>query len=162
MSEHSGSVAVIGIGNLLRGDDGAGILVARTLRGMTVPHNVTVFESNGDVTQLLDCFARFQTVHLVDAVQLESAVSRNEPARIFEYDALREEIPMLEKAASSHVLGISQAIALTRMLGKPPSTLKLWGIEGKSFDLGTEPTPQVLQCVKKVAEILFKDINRHC
>jgi hydrogenase maturation protease len=158
-----GSVAVIGVGNLLRGDDGAGILVVRELRKKLKGGSVETLESGGDVTQLLDCFDRFSVVFIVDAVRIEDETSQlgDNPARVFRVNALNEELPVGERAASSHVLGVAQAVALGRLLGKLPRVLEVWGLESRNFVVGAEPGKPVLRAVNEAAKSLAFEVNRY-
>ena len=57
---------VVGIGNPRRGDDRAGIAVARLVRSRLRDH-ASVVESDGDVGALLEAFGQGRRVILVDA-----------------------------------------------------------------------------------------------
>ena len=71
------SVCVIGAGNELRGDDAAGLTVARRLHARC-GDGVRVIESDGDGAALIDAWQGYATAVLIDAVQ-----SRATPGTFF-------------------------------------------------------------------------------
>jgi hydrogenase maturation protease len=59
---------VIGIGNPDRGDDAAGLAVARRVRAAAARRDVTVTELIGDQLALLDIWDGVKDVYVIDAV----------------------------------------------------------------------------------------------
>src|SRR6476619_6147364 len=59
-------VILIGVGNAWRGDDGAGLAVARRVRELA-PAGVDVREVEGDATTLLEAWVGAEHVAVVDA-----------------------------------------------------------------------------------------------
>jgi hydrogenase maturation protease len=160
MSERSAAAtAIIGIGNLLRGDDGIGIQIARRLREANLL-GVEIFESRGDVTDLLEIFGRFSSVHLIDAVHMEGGEHEaSGPAKVVRLDLLKENGPDLDPASSSHVLGIGESVALAKLLNRLPAKLEFWGIESQRFDLGSEPSPSVREGAEDLIRSLVEKIR---
>jgi hydrogenase maturation protease len=118
---------VIGLGNDWRGDDAAGLAVARRLRER-VPAWVDVLEREGEPVGLLDAWAEAREVLVIDAVSSGAA-----PGTIHRIDAARKPLPAELSSASTHALGLADAIELARALGRLPPKLLVYGIEGKSF-----------------------------
>ncbi|MGE5435183.1 MAG: hydrogenase maturation protease, partial [Candidatus Doudnabacteria bacterium] len=58
---------MICLGNAFRGDDGAGLEVAKLLRG-ALPDGVELLEREGEPTGLIDAFEGAEALWLVDAV----------------------------------------------------------------------------------------------
>jgi len=137
---------VIGCGNTDRGDDGAGILVARRLRSL----GVDAVDHAGDGFDLLDLWESAEDVALMDAM-----VSGSEPGRVAVWDGLAAPLSAKACRCSTHMFGPAEAIELGRALGRLPKRLRIYGIEGAKFELGAEPTPEVMAAVDRVAgEIL--------
>jgi hydrogenase maturation protease len=61
------NVLVLGIGNDFRGDDAVGLLAARELESMHLPH-VNVVESRGDGARLMRLWKGYPAVLVIDAV----------------------------------------------------------------------------------------------
>jgi len=133
---------VIGCGNDARGDDAAGLLVARRLRQLGV-HAV---ERPGEATDLIEAFAGVEDVTVVDAV-----VTGARPGAIHLW---KDTPPPLPPAAtgSSHGMGIAEAIALAGALGRLPRRLRVYGIEAARLGLGSRVSPEVLAAVEAVAQ----------
>lgn len=122
---------VIGVGNPWRGDDGAGPAVARAAGGV----------STADPARLLDLWEGARHAVVVDA-----CVSGAAPGTIHRGDAGRPAQP-----ASTHGIGVADAIALARSLGRLPPRLDVYAIEGADFGHGDRLTPAVAAAVDALA-----------
>jgi hydrogenase maturation protease len=89
---------VVGVGNDWRGDDAAGLVVARRLREAGIP----TVEVGGDPAALLDAWA-----------------------------------------GASHAIGLAEAVALARTLGRVPARLEIYGIEAGEAEIAAGLTPAV-------------------
>ncbi len=137
---------VIGCGNADRGDDAAGILVARSLREA----GVDAREQSGEALALMESWRDVpgeQDVILVDAV-----VTGAPPGTVTVWDARSAPIVGDFLRCSTHAFGVAEAVKLARLLDLLPSNLLIYGIEAKRFDLGVEPSPEVLAAVGHVVE----------
>jgi hydrogenase maturation protease len=145
---------VIGVGNPWRGDDAAGLAVARRLRG-TVPPDVDVLEREGEPTGLVDAWEGADAVWLVDAV-----VSGAPPGTVHRQDASTQELPVELVSASTHHLGLAEAVELARVLDRLPPQVVFYGIEAASVATGEGLTPEVVAAVDRVAESLREEVAR--
>jgi len=134
-------VRIIGCGDADRGDDGAGVLVARRLCEWGVP----ALFSSGEGSGLLEALSGCDDVVLVDAVVTGAAVGT---VKTWEG---RPEGLLRRARASSHQLGLDVALDLARALGRMPRRLRIHGIEGRRFGAGEAPSPEVLAAVEEVA-----------
>lgn len=131
-------LAVIGIGNRFRSDDGVGIRVARLLRAADLP-GVAVLESSGEGAALLEAWGGFDSVILVDAMR-----SGARAGTVRRFDAGAAPLPSeLFSPRSSHAFGVAAAVQLARVLRRLPPRLVMYGIEGGSFDPGCVLSPEV-------------------
>jgi hydrogenase maturation protease len=136
---------VLGIGNHWRGDDGAGVEVARALRRLEPP-GMRVLEYEGEPSGLMDAWAGFDDVVLVDAV-----ASGGAPGSLHRLDLRAGPLPAELSGASTHHLGLAEAVELARALDRLPARLELYGIEGGAFDTGRALGPEVQAAVERVA-----------
>ncbi|HXV35346.1 MAG TPA: hydrogenase maturation protease [Gaiellaceae bacterium] len=137
---------MIGIGNAWQGDDAAGLAAARLLRERA-PEGVTVLELEGEPVSLVDALTGAEEAFVVDAVR-----SGSEPGTVHRIDASGEPVPATLSAASTHTLGVGEAIELARALGRLPRRVVLYGIEAQSLAAGEELTPPVARGVDEVVE----------
>lgn len=135
-------------GNRDRGDDAAGILVAERLAILGVRAETCA----GGAFELLDAWCDSEEVIVVDAV-----VTGADTGTIHFWNADERNFP-LSLSVSSHGFGSAQALVLARMLGRLPGRVRIWGIEGREFELGALPSVRV----REAAEILAEQIAAEC
>jgi len=131
------SVVVIGVGNELRGDDGAGLEAVRRVREQ-LPASVGVHLHEGEAIGLLELWQKADTAVLIDAVR-----SGAPPGTIHRLDASHAPLPSLVRRSSSHTIGIGDAIELARALGTLPRRIRVYGIEGHRFEAGAGLSDEV-------------------
>jgi hydrogenase maturation protease len=144
---------VIGVGQEQRGDDAAGLWVARRLTERSP--GLRVVEHDGDGMDLLLSFEGAERVVLVDAV----VSGEREPGAVHRFDAARGPLPAaLFAGTSSHALGVAEAIELARAMERLPERVVVYGIEGGCFDTGAAPGPAVIDAVDRVAERVWSEL----
>jgi hydrogenase maturation protease len=147
-------VLIIGIGNIFRSDDAAGLAAAALLREMQAP-GVKVLELEGDLTGLLDGWQGAQKVAVIDAV-----ASASSPGAIFRFAAHEEPLPrQMFAATSSHAFGVAEQIEIARSLNQLPPCLMVYGIEGKDFTPGADLSPEVREALPRLAEQVRRDLG---
>ena len=134
------------MGNEWRGDDAAGLLVARRLQADPLPQ-VEIVESRGTVTAVLEAWKGAAGVIVVDAV-----VSGGTPGAIYRFDAHGDGMPLeLSRSPSSHGWGVAEALALGQVFRELPPRLIIYGIEGKTFGPGQEVSLEVAAAIPEAA-----------
>jgi len=139
---------VIGIGNLYRGDDALGIVVARRVKARN-PAQVTIVEQSGEGAALLEAWQDASSVIVVDAMN-----SGARPGTIQRFDAHTEPLPGRTFPCSTHAFGLLEAMELARVLGKLPQRLIVYGVEGKSFAPGEGLSAEVEQAADELERLL--------
>ena len=118
---------IVGVGNPMRGDDGAGPAVARRVRA-AAPPGVAVLEHDGEPGALLEVLEGVAAAILVDAVVTGAA-----PGTVHRFDVGARALPAPLGGVSTHGLGVADAIELARALGRLPERVVVFGIEGSEF-----------------------------
>jgi hydrogenase maturation protease len=134
---------VIGIGNPDRGDDAAGIEVARRLRSTESSQLV-----NGSF-ELMDIWAAADEVIVVDAAR-----SGAPPGTIHSIMADKEPVPVGLLSTSTHSVGVAETVELARSLGRLPSRLLIYGIEVAEVGLGEGLSKEVERAVEQLVEVI--------
>jgi hydrogenase maturation protease len=137
----------IGCGNELRGDDVAGLLVARHLRSL----GLKAFEHTGDGLSLIQLWKPSSAVVLVDAFS-----PAGNPGRVRIWDVKAKTLEPYLLRFTTHSFGVAEAIETARLLDNLPKQLLLYGIEGSQFELGTPPSVEVMKAVEKVVEMILE------
>lgn len=140
---------MIGVGNADRGDDGAGVEVARALAAAGVP----CILHEGDGLGLIDAWTGFEFVVVVDAVRGSAAA---EGYRRF--DAVAESLPR-EVRGSLHGVGLAQTIEIARALGRLPEALNVYAVAASSFVLGEGVSALVARACTEVTRRIGEEIR---
>jgi hydrogenase maturation protease len=141
---------IIVCGNQDRGDDGAALLVAERLRAL----GMEVVTESGNALDLIHAWMGADEVILVDTV-----VSGAPPGTLHIWDSQRSLSFHYSCPASSHGLGVAEAIELARALRCLPRRLRVFGIEACEFGFGFQVAPELMPAVDRaVAKIraIFK------
>jgi hydrogenase maturation protease len=146
-------LALIGVGNRFRGDDGAGLEVASRLRA-THPPGCRILEEEGEPGSLIEDWALVQEALVVDAVSTGA-----EPGTLHRFDATAEPLPVELFRSSTHALGIADAVELARELDRLPPRLAVYGIEGENFETGEGLSPAVEATVDKLVAELCEELR---
>jgi hydrogenase maturation protease len=143
---------VIGLGNRMRGDDGAGLEAARIVAGRAP--DVRTVEHEREPTDLLTIWEGAATAVVIDAVL------GDEPGRVHREevgpDALRERPSM---SASTHAVSLSEVIELGRSLDRLPDRLVVLGIEGDRFEVGAVLSGPVREAVERAAGLALAELG---
>ena len=116
---------IVACGNAERADDAVGLLVAKRLQEL----NINVKICSGETSDLLEIWNMHENVIVIDCV-----ITGAPAGTVHVWDASQ---PVeLHSSASTHGLGVGEAIELARAFGCLPRRLKIYGIEGKNFTIG--------------------------
>lgn len=144
--------AVIGIGNEYRHDDGVGPLLISALSGHYLP-GVRLAVSDGEPSRLLADWAGVDLAIVVDAVVVRAPA---EPGRIHRTSVV-ELLP--QHTASSHGLGVPEAVALARALDRMPGRMVVYAVEAADVSLGKGLTADVLASVPDLVHAVLTELD---
>lgn len=147
---------VVGVGNEFRKDDAIGLLVARALQEMDLPH-VTVVESTGEGTHLLQLFGEGDAVVIIDAVASDA-----ETGHVHCFDARLSPLPVQFFLHSSHAFSVAEAIELAREFRRLPESLVVYGVEGRDFGFGDALSPQLAEKMPQIIAHIQREILKDC
>lgn len=147
--------AIIGMGNDYRSDDGAGLYVSRLIDAKG-PANTKVISGVSDGTQLIEAWQGVDAAFVVDTVS-----SGASPGHIYRYDALNETVPEdYFTDYSTHAFSVKKTVELAGILGRLPSKLIIYGIEGRDFSPGDSLSQDVKAKANELADIIINEITK--
>ena len=143
---------IIGVGTEYRGDDGAGLVVARMLRARALPRT-RVVEHSGEVAALIDTWRDSRQVIVIDAAHAQGI-----PGTIYRIEAHAAPLPARLLSHSTHDLGVAEAIELARLLDGVPERLVVYAIEGREFAVGAALSASVARACHAVAARVAREV----
>jgi hydrogenase maturation protease len=137
---------IVGYGNSLRGDDGAGYVAAELLRDRLHDPDVEILSQHQLLPELMEPMARAAHVVFIDAAVSGRAGKFNK-------------IPLRPAPACSrfthHATPESLLAGVQRLYGHTPEAT-LYTIPGRNFELGQDLTPSVRRAVNELVDTLEK------
>jgi hydrogenase maturation protease len=130
-------ICVLGLGNLMRTDDAAGMLALRRLAADAgFPRDVEVVEGETLGLDLLHDVFGVSHLLVLDAVDTGAA-----PGTLTRFEG--QEVIDLPTSRSVHLLGLSDLIQVLRLMGAPAMEIVLLGVQPESTEWGTVLTAAV-------------------
>lgn len=151
MSRKNTKVLVLGVGNVMMGDEGLGVHVVRRLMAEFIfPPAVEVVDGGTSGLALLPVIRRCQQALIVDAIEANA-----KPGSIFMFNAEEIDEPSTAKL-TLHDISILEVLKTAALLGdRPPATII--GVQpGKMDEFGRGLSQAVKSKVPRVMEIVIK------
>ena len=152
-------ILVLGIGNILLRDEGAGVHVVRELTARAerdhavLPDDVELYDGGTFGIDLLDTLANRRKVIVIDAVRADAA-----PGTVLRFTAA--DLAQREEAdLSLHQVGLCETLAMARQLGCAPEEVVIFGIVPATLESGLELSPQVAAVMPKVVELVLAELD---
>ncbi len=154
MSPNPCRVLVATLGNLDRGDDAIGAVVAQAL-SERLPPGVALFETGDDLLALMNAWQGYPALICVDALACVGT-----PGQIFRFDLASDVLPEGFAANSTHALGLDAILSLGRVLAQAPQHIVVYAVAGAQFKLGTAPADAVVAAALQTADRVIEEIAR--
>jgi hydrogenase maturation protease len=146
MTNDAKSIAVVGIGNSLLTDDGAGIHTLERFAEDNDDDAVCCVDGGTVGLALLDRFS-----NLDGLVALDAMILGKEPGAVTVLQGEAMDSHLRNQRGSVHEVGLSDLMDAMRLRGELPENRALIGIEPADMDWGTEPTAPVAAAVPEAA-----------
>jgi hydrogenase maturation protease len=138
------TTAIIGIGNTLMSDDGAGVRVLEYLEGL--PEHVEIMELATGGMNLLHHLEKYRKVILVDAVDFGGSAGE---VKFFSPD----EVSSIKTVGYSlHDLDILAVLRLARKLGTHPETVIIAAVQPATLEMNEGLSEQVEKVLPGLAQ----------
>lgn len=146
-------IAVIGFGNLFRGDDAIGLEVVRRLRRGTFPQ-IRATEVVSDATNLAAAWEGCETAVVIDAM-----VSGRRPGTIRRLSLEEVMGSAAQHFRSTHGLGLPEGLRFAKALECLPERLVVFGVEGREFGVGEPMSSEVAAAVDSVIKQVLEEVH---
>jgi hydrogenase maturation protease len=148
-------ILVVGVGNLLMGDDGVGIHAVRELANRKMPVGVDVIDGGTagmDLLRLVEGYSKVLIIDAVDAGQEPGALLRFTPEDISTHAA--------DFAVSLHQTEILKVMELATWMGQSLPPTVIYGVQPKEIDWSTGLSPAVQARLSSLVEAVLEEVSR--
>jgi len=143
-------VVILGIGNLLLGDEGVGVHVARRLAGVELPEGVEVIEGGTKPVESLGSVGDIAKLIIVDAV-----AGQGHPGAVYRLPA--SVVPDSKAQLSLHEFTLAEALVDWNLQGLDETRIVIIGVGTQEVDWGTNLSPEVEASLPAVLETVIAE-----
>jgi hydrogenase maturation protease len=138
-------ILVLGVGNVIRGDDGIGIRLARRLKRI-LPSHFVIRELDTISLDLLELISGYSKVIFIDAIQTTCGI----PGYIHHLSL--QDLKYSSKLSSSHSINFRQIIELEKRLsGERGPQIEILAVESKRLnDFSERLSPELEEKFEKI------------
>ncbi|MBN1953542.1 MAG: hydrogenase maturation protease [Anaerolineae bacterium] len=147
-------LAVIGLGNPLRGDDGVGPWVIAELTRQGLPPGVTAYDGGTAGLDLLRLLDSWEQVIIVDAGRVGQ-----EPGQFVRFTPDQARWSETRDTLSLHNMGLSEVLALARALERPLPAIVIFGMQPGDTDWGERFSPAVQAALPTLVRAIREEIG---
>lgn len=149
----SHNILVLGVGNVLLADEGAGVRVVEQLqRRYLFPPQVELIDGGTMGLDLLGYLDDKTHLFIVDAI-----ISRKPPGSVV-IEKLLDPPAYFRQKISPHQIGLSELLAVASMQGCLPPVITLFGIVPLDLATGLEMSCEVSRAVEQVVLAVVKEL----
>jgi len=144
-------ILILGIGNVLMGDEGVGVHTVKALEGKSYPEDIDVLDGGTGGFHLMAYFQEYENIIMIDATMDKKpagTVSVIEPKFASDFP----------KTLSAHDIGLKDMIESITLLGKLPKiyliTVTIDTIKSMYMELSPKIKEAIPEVIKKVNELI--------
>jgi hydrogenase maturation protease len=143
---------IIGIGNLIKSDDGFGVHVVRRLQGR-VPDGVELVEGSVYCADLLPFLDGCRRLIFIDGIDAE-----DEPGAIFRFSPDDVRPSTRGVSLSIHDFGVYELLMAAKLLDQCPEDISIFAVQVKNIEIGDRLSPEVSAAVEKVCRMVLEEV----
>ncbi len=147
-------VLILGVGNLLLGDDGFGVHLINSLAEISFPPNVRLLEAGTVSHQLIPLLREIDHLIIIDVVEAGDA-----PGSIFRFSPQDMQFSK-EQMVSLHQISLIDVLMMAEMTGGRPKTIII-GVQPKDVSSWSlELSDEVRAVIPKVKDLIFDELKK--
>ncbi|MGQ9615822.1 MAG: hydrogenase maturation protease [Spirochaetota bacterium] len=150
--------AIVGVGNILMGDEGAGVEAVRLIGEMGLPEGVDLIDAGTAFFTIAPGLDKhnYKKLFIIDAVK-----GGGKPGTLYRFtmDEVDCGIGPGKEMLSLHDFGVLEALKLERLIGRLPEEIIFYGIEPEVIKLSMEISPVVRKSLKVLSRRLLDELE---
>lgn len=143
----------VGVGNVLRFDDGVGVCAAEIMASIRLPLDVEVYDAGTlgfDVAGILEHRSLVVVVDAIDAKAAPGSVHRFTPEQL---------LPFVNTGISLHDVHLLDALNETRLLGRAPHRVVVIGIQVADISAGIGLSAPVQRGLEEALHLAVRELG---
>jgi hydrogenase maturation protease len=146
-------ILILGIGNILLGDEGIGVHAVRILEERTYPANIRFLDGGTGGFHLLSIFQQYKKIILIDAT-----LDGHKPGKV---SLLKPKFATdFPRTLSAHDIGLKDLVQSSALLGFLPEIFLVTVSISDDQPLSMELSPAVQQSMTEIEEIVNELIGK--
>lgn len=154
MTDKKNKVQIIGIGNILRNDDGVGPYIINELKKKKLPDNVELINVE---------IATLDILHLIkkenDVIVIDSMTSSTKVGKI--YTLKLEDLPDLNTPFNLHEMDLKTLFLTAKEIGILPKNVRFYAIEVKDVNFEGRLSDEVKAAAEELVKILTEELTKN-
>ena len=146
-------VAVIGIGNVLMADEGAGVEALKLLNERGCPENVELIDAGTAFFAIVSDLKDFKKLIILD-------VARGDQPSGTVYRFGMDDVKRGDVLISLHDIGVVDALRMETLVGKVPDDIVFFGIEPEKIALSMGLSPSVKQGLDHLVDRVMEELQQ--
>ncbi|MBC9784564.1 hydrogenase maturation protease [Heliobacterium chlorum] len=147
---------ILGLGNLLMGDDGLGVYAAEKLLPFHHPPEIDIVDGGTSLLLYLEQISRSRRLLVIDAL------FGNQPPGSLYRIHLDDISEGTNSFRTAHGITLPDVIGLARLLTGSPSQVTIIGAEPLECHPGVGISPPLVAALPRLVEQVIHEIRRHC
>ena len=145
---------ILGLGNILMDDDGAGVVAVNDLKNcLKESENLKIIDGGTLGLDLLHYIQWAEKLIIVDAIDMDF-----DPGTVIKAEG--EDIdPIFESKLSPHQMGLKDILLAAELIDQRPEDIVLFGIQVKSINMNMTLSDEVSKNLSKLKENVLKELN---
>ncbi len=153
MNSQPRRIVVLGIGNLLCADDGAGVLALQELRAdPRLPPQVELIDGGTLGLELMNVVAGATHLLVLDAVD-----AGRPPGTVFRLDS--GALSAVAGGGTVHQLGVADLVSALRLLDEAPEHLAIIAVQPANLRVGTALSPEVQAAMTELLDTAVRQLD---
>jgi hydrogenase maturation protease len=145
------SIAIIGVGNQIMGDEGTGVETLHVLRQMSCPEGVELIDAGTAFFSIVSDLKDFKKLIIVDVVR-----GGKPPGTVYRFEM--EDVKGGDILVSLHDVGVVDSLMMESLVGKIPEEIVFFGIEPQRVELSTELSETVKKRLGYLAQRILEEV----
>ena len=156
MSKSSKKIVILGVGNILLGDEGVGVHIVEEIEKIGLPENVEVIDGGTASIDILISMKDVDKLIIIDALK-----GGEKPGTVYRLHP-EDLLASLDSYVSLHQINVLEGLSLARKTGNAPQETVIIGIEPEKTDWGLGITPEIDKKIPDILNIVLEEVGNAC